>query len=172
MADAAGRVVSPRRSIGSMKKQFKFTAEIQAGERGGAFVYFPYDIEKAFGTRGRVPVKLTIDGVACTGSLFKYGAPQHLLGVEKAIRQQIGKGPGDRIAVVLQKDEETRDVDVPPSFAALMKKEGLLPFFESLSYTHRKEYCRWIAEAKKEETRMRRLEQAVVMLRNKVKTPD
>ncbi len=52
-----------------------------------------------------------------------------------------------------------------------MKKEGLLPFFESLSYTHRKEYCRWVSEAKKEETRAKRLEKAVVMLRDKVKTP-
>jgi uncharacterized protein YdeI (YjbR/CyaY-like superfamily) len=52
-----------------------------------------------------------------------------------------------------------------------MKKEGLLTFFESLSYTHRKEYCRWIREAKKEETRARRLEKAVEMLRDKVKTP-
>jgi hypothetical protein len=153
-----------------MKKQYKFTAEIQAGERGGAFVYFPYDVEKAFGSKGRVPVKVTIDGVAYTGSLFKYGAPQHMLGVERAIRQQIGKVPGDRVAVVLRKDEEIREVEVPASFAALMKKEGLLSFFESLSYTHRREYCRWIAEAKKEETRARRLEKAVVLLRNKVKT--
>jgi uncharacterized protein YdeI (YjbR/CyaY-like superfamily) len=47
----------------------------------------------------------------------------------------------------------------------------LLPFFEGLSYTHRKEYCRWIAEAKKEETRARRLARAVEMLREGVRTP-
>ena len=52
-----------------------------------------------------------------------------------------------------------------------MKKEGLLPFFEKLSYTHRKEYCRWITEAKKEETRSQRLEKAVEMLKKGIKTP-
>ena len=56
-------------------------------------------------------------------------------------------------------------------FEKLMKKEGLLSSFEKLSYTHRKEYCRWITEAKKEETRSRRLEKAVEMLKKGVKTP-
>jgi uncharacterized protein YdeI (YjbR/CyaY-like superfamily) len=53
----------------------------------------------------------------------------------------------------------------------LLKKEGLLPIFDKLSYTHRKEYCRWISEAKKEETRSRRLAKAVEMLRSGIKTP-
>lgn len=52
-----------------------------------------------------------------------------------------------------------------------MKKEGLLATFEKLSYTHRKEYCRWIAEAKKEETRSSRIAKAVEMLREGIKTP-
>jgi uncharacterized protein YdeI (YjbR/CyaY-like superfamily) len=50
-----------------------------------------------------------------------------------------------------------------------MKKEGLLPFFAGLSYGHRREYCRWIAEAKKEETRLKRLEKAIEMPRNGVR---
>jgi len=53
----------------------------------------------------------------------------------------------------------------------LMNKEGLLPFFEKLSYTHRKEYCRWISEAKKEETRLKRLGKAIEMLQQGVRTP-
>jgi uncharacterized protein YdeI (YjbR/CyaY-like superfamily) len=52
-----------------------------------------------------------------------------------------------------------------------MKAAGVLPAFEKLSYTHRKEYCRWITEAKKEETRLRRLTKAVDMLKNGVRTP-
>jgi hypothetical protein len=52
-----------------------------------------------------------------------------------------------------------------------MKKEGLLATFEKLSYTHRKEYCRWIAEAKKEETRSSRIAKAIEMLREGIKTP-
>ena len=60
---------------------------------------------------------------------------------------------------------------MPAQFEKLIKKEGLLPVFEKLSYTHRKEYCRWVTEAKKEETRLRRLEKAIEMLKKGVKTP-
>jgi uncharacterized protein YdeI (YjbR/CyaY-like superfamily) len=52
-----------------------------------------------------------------------------------------------------------------------MKGEGLLPVFEKLSYTHRKEYCRWITDAKKEETRLRRLTKAIEMLKKGLPTP-
>jgi uncharacterized protein YdeI (YjbR/CyaY-like superfamily) len=47
----------------------------------------------------------------------------------------------------------------------------LIDFIGIPSYTHRKEYCRWIAEAKKEETRLKRLEKAIEMLKKGVSTP-
>ncbi len=75
------------------------------------------------------------------------------------------------IDVEVWKDEEQRAVEVPVAFEKLMKKEGLQPFFDGLSFTHRKEYCRWITEAKKEETRLKRLEKAIEMLRRGVRTP-
>jgi hypothetical protein len=152
-------------------KRYKFKAKIEAGNGGGAYVLFPYDTAKEFATHGKVPVKATFDGVPYTGSLIKYGHPLHMLGILKAIREQTGKGPGDTIEVVVWKDEEIRTVEVPALFKSLMKKEGLLPVFEKLSYTHRKEYCRWITEAKKEETRVRRLQKAVEMLKKGVSTP-
>lgn len=152
-------------------KKYKFTAKIEPARGGGSFVFFPYETEKEFGTRGKVAVKATFEGIAYTGSLVKYGFPQHMLHVKKAIRDELGKKPGDAIEVVLWKDEDVRELEVPEALARLMKKEGLREFFDSLSYTHRKEYCRWISEAKKEETRTRRLEKAVEMMRAKVKTP-
>lgn len=152
-------------------KKYKFKTKIEAGDGGGAYVLFPYDTEKEFDTRGRVPVKATFNGVPYTGSLIKYGNPLHMLPMLKAIRAQTGTKPGDTIEVVVWKDEEVRTLEVPAQFQKLMKKEGLLPFFEELSYTHRKEYCRWITEAKKEETRAKRLDKAIEMLKKKVKTP-
>jgi hypothetical protein len=152
-------------------KKYKFKAKIDASWGGGAGVLFPYDVEKEFGTRGSVPVQATLDGVAYRGSLMNCGMGSHSLGVLKGVRAEIGKGPGDTIDVVVWKDEATRTVEVPAEFARRLKREGLLAGFEKLSYTHRKEYCRWITEAKKEETRVARLEKAVTMLRNGVKTP-
>ena len=132
---------------------------------------FPYDTGKEFATKGKVPVKATFNGLPYTGSLIKYGHSLHSLGMPKAIREQTGKGLGDTIEVVLWKDEEVRTVEVPAKFKKLMKKEGLLPVFKELSYTYRKEYCRWITEAKKEETRLKRLEKAIEMLKKGVSTP-
>lgn len=152
-------------------KKYRFKGKIKPAGMGGTFVLFPHDTEKEFGTKGKVPVKATFDGFPYTGSLTKYGYPQHTLHVPKAIRDQAGKGPGDTLDVVLWKDEAERTLEVPLALAELMKKEGLLPFFESLSYTHRKEYCRWISDAKKQETRTKRLAKAVEMMRAKVKTP-
>ena len=152
-------------------KKYKFKAKIEAGDGGGAYVLFPYDTETEFGTKGKVPVKATFNGVLYSGSLIKYGHPRHTLGIPKAIREQIGKGLGDTVDVVVCKDEEVRIVEVPAEFEKLMKKEGLLPIFNELSYTHRKEYCRWITEAKKEATRLKRLGKAIEMLKKGVSTP-
>jgi hypothetical protein len=146
-------------------KKYKFSAKIQLGDGGGAYIVFPFDVQKEFGTKGKVPVKSTFDGVPYAGSLVKYGHPQHMLGVLKAIREQIGKGVGDTIEVEVWKDEEDRTIQIPAEFEKLLRKESLLAAFEKLSYSHRKEYCRWITEAKKPETRLRRLEKAAEMLK-------
>jgi hypothetical protein len=153
-------------------KTYRFTARIEPGDGGGAGVYFPYDVEKEFGTRGKIQVKVTFDGVPYTGTLFKYGNPLHVLPVLKAIREQIGKAPGDMIEVEVWRDETERVMEVPEDLASLLKKEKLLDPFEKLSHTHRREYCRWITETKREETRARRLKKAAELLRAGVKTPD
>jgi hypothetical protein len=151
-------------------KTYQFKAKIEE-IKGSPCIFFPYDVEVEFGTRGRVPVKVTFDGVPYTGSMIKYGAPQHMLPILNVIRNQIGKGPGDTVEITLVKDEAERTVQTPEDLARLLKKEKLLESFEKLSYTHRKEYVRWITEAKKEETRQRRLAKAIEMLRDGVKTP-
>ncbi len=152
-------------------KEYKFTAKIEPTDHGHGFVFFPFDTQEEFGTRGQIRVHATFDGVPYVGALVKYGPPQHMLPVVKSILEQIGKGPGDTVAVVLDRDDSERTVEVPPEFAKLMKKEHLLEAFEKLSFTHRKEYCRWITEAKKEETRQARIAKAVAMLQKGIKTP-
>ena len=152
-------------------KKYSFTAKIELAPGGGAFVKFPYDVEKEFGVQGRVPVKGTFDGFAYTGSLMQCGGQQHMLGILKVIREQTGKQLGDTVRVQLWRDESERTVEVPSDLASLMKKNGLRDFFDSLSYTNRKEYCRWITEAKKEETRAARLNKSVGMMRRGLRTP-
>jgi uncharacterized protein DUF1905 len=48
-------------------RKYKFKAKIEAGDGGGAYVLFPYDTEKEFATKGKVPVKATFNGVPLYG---------------------------------------------------------------------------------------------------------
>lgn len=149
-------------------KRFEFDALIikQEGIDSG-YVEFPYDVEKEFGKKGMVKVKAAFDGYPYRGSLVKMGHACHLIGLTKEVRKAIGKNPGDRVHVVIEEDVEERTVNIPDDFkAALTADSGAGSFFERLSYTHRKEYVRWIEEAKKQETRRNRIEKAIEMLKN------
>ncbi len=152
-------------------KKYKFKATIQGGPNGGAGVAFPYDVDKEFSTKANVPVKATLDGVPYTGSLMNCGMPSHMLAVLKSTRERIGKNVGDEVEVEVWRDEELRTVKTPPDFEKLLNKEGLLVGFKKLSYTHQKEYVRWITEAKKKETRQNRMMKAMAMLKSEIKTP-
>jgi antitoxin component of MazEF toxin-antitoxin module len=149
-------------------KHYKFTAKIEEGDGGGAYVVFPFDVEAEFGVKGRVPITATINGIPYTGSLSKYGG-QHVLGILKSIRGQIGAKIGDQVEIELRKDDSTRTVDVPAELLQALRANGALAQFENLSYTHRKEYIRWIHEAKTEQTRARRVQNAVEQVKNKAK---
>jgi hypothetical protein len=171
-SDRARRsVANDRAEAVQLMKKYKFKAKIIAGMGGGAGVEFPCDVETEFGTGGNVPVEATLDGEPYRGSLMNCGMERHTLGVLKGVRTKIGNGPGDAIDVVAWKDEAARTIEIPTAFKSLLKSEGLLAGFEKLSYTHCKEYIRWITEAKKEETRRSRIAKAVAMLHAKVNTP-
>ncbi|HTY35865.1 MAG TPA: YdeI/OmpD-associated family protein [Bacteroidota bacterium] len=65
-----------------------------------------------------------------------------------------------------------RTLDIPEDVDRLLRNHPPLKrYFDALSYTHRKEYVRWIASAKKDETRKARLGKMVEMLRGKLKHP-
>ncbi len=149
-------------------KTYEFDAVVQKHEGiDGAYIIFPYDVQKEFGVKGQV--KAFFDRIEYRGSLVKMGMNCHWLGITKEIRKKINKSPGDNVHVILQKDDEVRTVEIPDGFVRLLKEEGLLEVFEKMSYTHRKEYIVWISDAKKDETRRRRMEKAIEVIRKKVK---
>lgn len=133
-----------------------FTAPIEPADRGGAYVTVPFDVEAAFGSK-RPRVAATFDGVPYRGSLVRMGGPDHILIVRKAIREQIGKAPGDPVAVTVALDTAPREVAVPDDLAEALKAAGARAAFDALSYTHRREYAAWIAAAKRPDTRARRI---------------
>jgi len=147
-----------------MSETYTFKAVIESGSGGGAFVTIPFDVEQVFGKK-RVKVKATIDGEPYRGSLVRMGGTCHILGVLKEIRQKIGKGPGDEVTVTVEEDAEPRLVEAPPDLLeALRRSPAAEVRFNKLSYTHQREYVRWIEEAKREPTRRERVARTVEML--------
>lgn len=148
-----------------MKHQF--IAELKKGNLGGYYVDIPFDVEKEFGSK-RPKIRALIHGIEYRGLLVRMKTPNHILVVLKAIREKLGFDEGDLLQIEIEKDTAERLVEIPIYFKESLQKENLLSYFENLAFTHRKEYVRWIKEAKKEETRHRRIAKAIEMLKNKV----
>lgn len=86
-------------------KLYEFDAAIQkVPDIDGAYVDFPYDVRSEFG-RGRVKVTAEFDGVVYQGSLVRMKTPNHIIGLRKDIRAQIGKQPGDTVHVKIMERE-------------------------------------------------------------------
>ena len=150
-----------------MKDKIEFEALIESNDMGGAYVTIPFDVEKEFGAK-RVKVKALFENkVEYRGTLVRMGSPDHILGLRKDIREQIGKQPGDVVKVSLEKDTEPRVVVVPDDYQKILDSEPEVKiFFKQLSYTHKKEYVRWIEEAKRQETRERRMLKSIEMMKS------
>lgn len=148
-----------------MTKKHTFAATIQNAGGGGAFVEVPFNVEEAFGSK-KPRVRALIGGVPYRGLLVRMGGEHHLLIVLKGIREQIGKTFGDEIQVTVEPDLEERVIEIPKDLLKELKKDKeAKAFFDKLSYTHRKEYVRWVEEAKKEETRQSRIVKTIEMLK-------
>jgi hypothetical protein len=131
----------------------------------------PFDPKEAFGS-GRPPVRATVNGYTFRTTVFTMGG-RALLGLNSEVRDAVGIDEGARVSVMLEHDEEPRTVTVPRDLAAALDRDpAARETFDGLSYTHRKEYVRWIEEAKREETRTRRIGKSIELLRAGVKTPD
>lgn len=148
-----------------MTKKHTFIATIQNAGGGGAFVEVPFDVEKAFGEK-RPKIKANIEGVMYRGILTRMGTDFHMLIILKDIREKIGKTFGDKVKITVELDTEPRVLELPKELVKELKKDKeAKTFFDTLSYTHQREYVLWINEAKKEETRQNRILKAIQMLK-------
>lgn len=148
-------------------KEYTFEAQIKASEigSGGAYVEFPFDVETAFGTKGRVKIKCEFESVEYRGSLVKMGTSCHIIGITKDIRAKIGKHIGDFVRVKISADLEDRTVEIHPLLQVEFDKNSVLKVnFEKLSYTNQKETMRLLESAKKEETLLNRLDKIIEKL--------
>ncbi len=137
-----------------------------------AYVEFPYDLKETFGVGNLVPYTVTFDGrVKYRGSLAKMGGPRAMILLRKDVKAELGKEPGDKVGVVVMLDDKPRAVVAADDVKKALMSAGLLETFNNLAFTYRKEYIRWIEEAKRSETRMNRIEKTCEMLASGTKSP-
>lgn len=150
-----------------MKQGIEFTGIIkQNGDMNAAFVEFPFSTQELFHKNGQVKIKATFDHkVEYRGSLVKMKSDCHILGLTQEVRKQLGKSFGDEVFVSLIEDKEERTVDISEDIASVFNENPeAKSLFDTMSYTHRKEYIRWIEEAKKPETREKRKTRMIEMI--------
>jgi hypothetical protein len=145
--------------------ELTFTATLQ--KRGPAAAVVLDDEQVATVGQGakRFPVRATVNDYTWRGSVARMKG-EFLLGLNREVREAAGVEAGDTVSVTLVPDTEERTVEVPDDLAtALAGDAKAKAAFDKLAYTHRKEFARWVGEAKREETRVRRAAEAIEMLR-------
>ena len=141
----------------------RFSAVLGGEEGERPTVVLPFDAKQRYG-KARAPVRGTVNGAAFRTTVAVYSGV-HLIGFNKDVRERAGVEIGDQVTVELERDDEPREVDVPPELQqALAANSGARAAFEGLSYTHRREYAESIGEGKRPDTRQRRASRAVEML--------
>jgi Bacteriocin-protection, YdeI or OmpD-Associated/Domain of unknown function (DUF1905) len=134
----------------------RFSVELQRVGKTGTMFQVPFDLKEAFG-RARPPVWVTIRGHTWRTTPGVYGGIGHIV-VNREVKAATGVDAGHRVRVAMERDTEPRTVRVPPDLReALAADETAKRAFAKLSYSHRRDYVEWIEEAKRPETRRRRI---------------
>jgi hypothetical protein len=142
----------------------RFTVELERTGKTATMFRIPFDLEETFG-RARPPVKVTIRGPTWRTTPGVYGGVGYVV-VNRAVKAATGVDAPDRVAVVMELDKEPRRVRILTDLArALADDADAKAAFAGISFTHRREYVEWVKEAKRPETRRRRIEQTVERVR-------
>jgi len=118
----------------------------------------------ALGSGSRPPVTVTVGGHSYRTTAARMGG-RFLVPLSAEHRTAAGVAAGDQVDIDIEPDTAPREVEVPADLTdALARDDTARAAFDGLSYTHRKEWVRWVEEAKKADTRATRLAKTVEAL--------
>jgi hypothetical protein len=143
-----------------------FEGVLEPGPSGGAYVAVPDDVLGQLGGKARGRVRGHFGEVEFRSSLAAMGGGRACVGVHKATRVAAGVDFGQAVRVELDRDEEPRPVWVPVELAeALGQDSALQAAFDAASPSRQREWAGSVGEAKRDETRRRRVARIVDELR-------
>jgi hypothetical protein len=141
------------------------TAELLPRGPAAAFVLDDDQVAAVGEGAKRFPVVATVNDHSWRTTVTRMRG-EFVVGLSRAVREAAGVQAGDTATLTLELDTEPREVEVPAALTyALDGDPAARAAFDALAFTHRKEYARWIDEAKRDETRERRVARALEMLR-------
>ena len=142
-----------------------FRTVVASGGGNTTGLVIPDAVVAALGSGRRPAVRVTVAGHSYPSTVSAMGG-RFLVPLSSANRTAAGVSAGDEVEVTLVADTGPREVAVPGELAAALADEpAVRAFFDGLSHTDRKEWARWITEAKRPETRERRLTATLEALR-------
>ena len=145
---------------------FKATLTPTPRGGGGTLLAVPRSVAAEMGLKGMPKVSAVIAGQPYRGSLMPMGDGTYCLGVLKSIQEAAGVRQGDTVTVALELDTAPRVVEMPSDLRKeIAGDKDAQAAWDRLSFTNKKEIARSLDEAKKPETRERRLAAAVKSLR-------
>ena len=144
-------------------KRVKFTTTLELAGKTATGMVVPDELVEKLGAGRGPPVKVTIRGYTYPNTIAVMGG-RYMIGVSAEHRTGAGVAAGDKVEVTLELDAQPRTVDVPADLAKALKAAGVRDAFDRLAFTYRKEHARSVEEAKKPETRARRVEKIVESL--------
>jgi hypothetical protein len=153
-------------------REIAFDGELIAARGGGHAIEVEETLVETLGAKHMSRVAGTLNGRPFRSNVVKMGG-RMLLGVHKANVEALRLTPGDTVAVVMSLDTEPRGDDIPPEILAeaLRRDPVAAAAWEALAPSHRREYVGYIKEAKKEETRVRRVRRTIDELAGRNPTP-
>ncbi len=135
----------------------------------GAFEV-PLDVRAIYG-EARPALKMTLCGETHPTRVMVYGG-KPMLGIWKAVLAKHGLRGGQKLEITLEPDTAERKIEPPKELAAKLKRNAAARAgWAAMSYTHQREWAQAIADAKKPETRERRVAQAIAALVARGKKP-
>ena len=145
----------------------QFQATIQLNGKTATGIEVPQDIVDGLGGGKRPAVSVTLNGYTYRSTVGVMGG-RSLIPVSAEVRSAAGVAAGDEVEVTLEPDTAVREVEAPADFAEAMARDPeAKAFFEGLSYSHKRWYVLPLEGAKAPETRQRRVEKAMDMLRER-----
>lgn len=143
----------------------KFRTTLELSKKTATGIHVPDEIVEALGAGKKPPVKVTIGSYTYRSTVASMGG-RFLLPVSQEHRDGAGIQAGDEIEVELELDDAPREVSVPVDFAeALDRHSEAREFFDRLSYSNKRRFVLNIEGAKSAETRQRRIDKSVELLR-------